>query len=68
MSQLPMPMESEVELLLRNAQLRDELEPYLDEAVDLLSIRHMSLAEENEFMSSSLAWECAPTLTISPWL
>lgn len=62
-----MPMESEVELLLRNAQLRDELEPYLDEAVDLVSIRHMSLAEENEFLSSILAWERAPTLPISQW-
>jgi hypothetical protein len=67
MSQLPMPMESEVELLLRNAQLRDELEPYLDEAVDLVAIRHMSLAEENEFLASILAWERAPTLPISQW-
>lgn len=67
MSKLPMPMESEVELLLRNAQLRDELEPYLDEAVDLVSIRHMSLAEENEFLASILAWERAPTLPISQW-
>ena len=67
MSQLPMPLESEVELLLRNAQLRDELEPYLDEAVDLVSIRHMSLAEENEFLASILAWERAPTLPISQW-
>jgi len=67
MSQLPMPMESEVELLMRNAQLRDELEPYLDEAVDLVSIRHMSIAEENEFLASILAWERAPTLPISQW-
>ncbi len=67
MSQLPMPMESEVELLMRNAQLRDELEPYLDEAVDLVSIRHMSLVEENEFLASILAWERAPTLPISQW-
>ena len=67
MSQLPLPMESEVELMLRNAQLRDELEPYLDEAVDLVSIRHMSLAEENEFLASILAWERAPTLPISQW-
>lgn len=67
MSQLPTPMANEVDLLLRNAQLRDELEPYLDEAVDLVSIRNMSLAEENEFLESILAWERAPTLPISQW-
>lgn len=67
MSQVPVPTENEVDLLIRNAQLRDELEPYLDEAVDLVSIRHMSLAEENEFLASILAWERAPTLPISQW-
>ncbi|XZE43783.1 hypothetical protein SH467x_003351 [Pirellulaceae bacterium SH467] len=67
MSQVPMPIESEVDLLLRNAQLRDELEPYLDESVDLVSLRQMSLVEENEFLASILAWERAPTLPISQW-
>ncbi len=54
-----LPAETEVDLLLRNAQLRDELEPYIDESVDLVSLRHMSLAEENEFLASILAWERA---------
>jgi hypothetical protein len=62
-----LPAETEVDLLLRNAQLRDELEPYIDESVDLVSLRHMSLAEENEFLASILAWERAPTLPISQW-
>jgi hypothetical protein len=67
MSQVPLPAESEVDLLLKNAQLRDELEPYLDESVDLVTLRHMTLAEENEFLASILAWERAPTLPISQW-
>jgi hypothetical protein len=67
MSQVPVPAESEVELLLKNAQLRDELEPYLDESVDLVTLRQMSLSEENEFLASILAWERAPTLPISQW-
>ncbi|MFN9413356.1 MAG: hypothetical protein ACK57V_13395 [Pirellula sp.] len=67
MSQVPVPAESEVDLLLKNAQLRDELEPYLDESVDLVTLRQMSLSEENEFLASILAWERAPTLPISQW-
>ncbi|MFN7625828.1 MAG: hypothetical protein ACK5PZ_03285, partial [Pirellula sp.] len=67
MSQVPAPLADEVELMLRNAQLRDELEPYLDESVDLVSIRHMTLAEENEFLESILAWERAPSLPICKW-
>ncbi|MFN7892548.1 MAG: hypothetical protein ACK5OC_19785 [Pirellula sp.] len=67
MSQVPIPAESEVDLLLKNAQLRDELEPYLDESVDLVTLRQMSLSEENEFLASILAWERAPTLPISQW-
>jgi len=67
MSHIPSPLADEVELLLRNAQLRDELEPYLDESVDLVRIRNMSLAEENEFLESILDWERAPSLPISQW-
>jgi hypothetical protein len=67
MSQVPVPAESEVDLLLKNAQLRDDLEPYLDESVDLVTLRQMTLSEENEFLASILAWERAPTLPISQW-
>ena len=41
----------EVELLLKNAQLRDELEPYIDESVSLVHFRQMNLCEENSFSS-----------------
>ncbi|MCA9131531.1 MAG: hypothetical protein KDA45_00180 [Planctomycetales bacterium] len=57
----------EVELLLRNAHLRDELEPYIDESVSLIHFRQMSLSEENCFLESMLAWERAPALPISCW-
>ncbi len=67
MSQVPSPIANEVELLLRNAQLRDELEPYLDESVDLVTVRKMPLAEENEFLESILEWERAPSIPISEW-
>ena len=57
----------EVELLLRNARLRDELEPYIDESVSLVHFRQMNLREENSFLESMLAWERAPALPISCW-
>jgi hypothetical protein len=57
----------EVEQLLLNARLRDELEPFLDESLRLLSIRRMSTCQENEFLASMLAWERAPVLPISQW-
>ncbi len=57
----------EVELLLMNARLRDELEPYIDESVSLVHFRQMNLREENCFLESMLAWERAPALPISCW-
>lgn len=57
----------EVELLLHNARLRDELEPYIDESVSLVHFRQMNLREENSFLESMLAWERAPALPISCW-
>ena len=38
---------NEVDLLLLNAQLRDELEPYMDESVELVDASQMSTEEEN---------------------
>ena len=58
---------SEIELLLQNAQLRDEMEPYLDEAVYLVDLDRMSTRRENEFLTSLLAWEKAPVLSIARW-
>ena len=56
----------EVELMLANAKLRDELEPYRDESIES-SPGRMSLQEENEYLASMLAWERAPALPISDW-
>jgi len=50
-----------------NAQLRSEIEPFLDESVDLLNLRSLPTAEENEFLASMLAWERAPVLQIRHW-
>jgi hypothetical protein len=63
----PHPSSEEVELLLQNAQLRDELEPYFDESVQVLQARRLPMREENEFLASMLAWERAPVLPISRW-
>lgn len=57
----------EVELLLDNARLRDELEPYVDEAVSGATANRMPLKTENEYLASMLAWERAPALPISQW-
>jgi hypothetical protein len=57
----------DVDALLLNAQLRDELEPFLDESVNLVNVRRMSTPLENEFLASMLAWERAPVLPISKW-
>jgi hypothetical protein len=67
MSNRPASRDAEVELLLKNAQLRDELEPFLDESVDVLTAKAMSIEEENEFLESILAWERAPSLPIAKW-
>lgn len=58
---------TEVDELLRNAQLRDEIEPFLDESVSLLNIRRLSTSQENDFLASMLAWEKAPVLPIAEW-
>jgi hypothetical protein len=57
----------EVEQLLLNARLRDELEPFLDESVEVVNTRVMSTHMENEYLASMLAWERAPVLPISRW-
>ena len=59
-------MAGDVDLMMVNAQLRDELEPYRDESIEPSTTR-MSLAAENEYLASMLAWERAPALPISHW-
>lgn len=61
------PTPEEVDHLLLNAQLRNELEPFLDESVNLVNVRRMPTPTENEFLASMLAWERAPVLSLSQW-
>jgi len=61
------PQPDEVEQLLRNAELRDELERYFDESISRVNIQHLPLASENEFLACMLAWEQAPVLPIYRW-
>ncbi|HEY2894090.1 MAG TPA: hypothetical protein VGJ16_07750 [Pirellulales bacterium] len=61
------PLPDEVEHLLRNAQLRDELEPYFDESIRSVNVEELPTPVENEFLASMLAWERAPILPISQW-
>ncbi|MFK7766675.1 MAG: hypothetical protein AB8B55_05600 [Mariniblastus sp.] len=58
---------SDVDLLMQNARLRDEMEPFLDESVFLVDLDKMSVRHENEFLTSLLAWEKAPVLPIAHW-
>lgn len=67
MSRLPNPTSDDVEQLLLNARLRDELEPYVDESVNLVSLQSMPISAENDFLQSMLDWERAPILPISKW-
>jgi len=61
------PTSDEVEEILRNAQLRDELEPYYDESISRVNVQQLSLSVENDFLASMLAWERAPVLPIYRW-
>jgi len=61
------PQPDEVEQLLRNAELRDELERYFDESISRVNVHHLTLAAENDFLASMLAWEQAPVLPIYRW-
>ncbi|WP_254509577.1 hypothetical protein [Anatilimnocola floriformis] len=63
----PQSRMEEVDLLILNARLRDELEPFLDESVDVLSCKQLPTSDENDFLASMLAWERAPALPISQW-
>ena len=61
------PHPDEVEHLLRNAELRDQLEPYFDESIRSVNVEELPTPVENEFLASMLAWERAPILPISQW-
>src|SRR5262245_56201379 len=61
------PLPDEVEHLLRNAELRDELEPFFDESTRCVNVEELPTPVENEFLASMLAWERAPVLPILQW-
>ncbi len=67
MSETGQPVIDEVDLMLANARLRDELEPYRDESIDDPTTQRMPLRKENEYLASMLAWERAPALAIASW-
>ena len=52
---------------MRNAQLRDELEPFLDDSISQLNVGELPTRVENEYLASMLAWERAPVLPICEW-
>lgn len=58
---------NDLELILQNARLRDELEPFLDDSLEAVNVSRMSTADENRYLSSLLAWERAPVLPVSQW-
>ncbi len=56
-----------VDQLMRNAQLRDELEPLFDESIGCVNVGRMTTHSENEFLQSMLDWERAPMAPIREW-
>ncbi|MCL2347777.1 MAG: hypothetical protein FWC50_05885 [Planctomycetaceae bacterium] len=60
-------MTDDIDELLRNAELRSELEPYLDESVSRIIMQRIPLRIENEYLAAMLAWEKAPVLPIYRW-
>ncbi|MFO7903388.1 MAG: hypothetical protein ACQESR_21820 [Planctomycetota bacterium] len=57
----------DLDQLMLNARLRDELEPFLDESLEVVDRQQMSTPSENDYLASILAWERAPVLPISKW-
>ncbi|MDR1964352.1 MAG: hypothetical protein LBQ50_11280 [Planctomycetaceae bacterium] len=67
MPEQPYFADAEVDELIRNAELRTEIEPYLDESVFRVPFQHLPLRLENEFLASMLDWEVAPIEPIYRW-
>jgi hypothetical protein len=61
------PEPEEVDCLLRNCELRNEIEPYMDESIWEIDFRALPTAVENRFLESMLAWERAPLVPIARW-
>jgi hypothetical protein len=67
MAHTHLPGPEEVDCLIRNAELRDAIEPYLDEAIFEIDFRTLPTEAENRFLESMLAWEQAPVVPIARW-
>jgi hypothetical protein len=61
------PEPDEVDCILRNGELRDAIEPYVDESIWEIDFRVLPTAVENRFLESMLAWERAPLVPIARW-
>jgi hypothetical protein len=61
------PDPEEVDCLLRNGELRDAIEPYLDESIWEIDFRGLPTSAENRFLESMLAWELAPCVPVARW-
>jgi hypothetical protein len=61
------PRPEDVETLLRNAELRERIEPYRDESMLWMRLDKLPTAKENEYLESMLAWELAPMLPVAEW-
>jgi len=57
----------DVDEILRNAELRSELEPYFDESISRIDVQQISLQYENEYLAAMLEWERAPVLPVYRW-
>ncbi len=61
------PDPEEIDCLLRNGELRDAIEPYLDESIWEVDFRNLPTDVENRFLESMLAWELAPLAPVARW-
>lgn len=58
---------TEVDELILNVELRNEIEPYLDEAVSRILFQRLPVSLENDFLVCMLDWETAPIEPIYRW-
>ena len=64
----PKPSKTDqVDCLLRNAELRDQLDPLFDESIGAVDVSRMTTVGENDFLQSMLEWERAPMMPIGEW-
>lgn len=57
----------DVDALMRNAELRNALEPFLDDSISHINSEEVPTEVENEYLAGMLAWEKAPVLPIAEW-